>query len=40
MNMLLYQILTSSIYEKIQKSHTKTINLEYQFLGGVKILNP
>ena len=28
--MLLYQILAFTIYGKIQKSHTKFINLKYQ----------
>ena len=29
-NMLLYQILAYTIHGKIQKSHTKIINLKYQ----------
>ena len=38
-NMLLYQILASTIYEKILKSLTRTINLTYQLQNGIKNLN-
>ena len=37
--MLLYQILASTIYEKILKSLTRTINLTYQLQNGIKNLN-
>ena len=36
--MLLYQTLAFTIYEKIQKIHTKIINLKYQFQHGMKSL--
>ena len=38
-NMLLYQTLSFTIHGKIQKSHTKTINLKYQLQTGMKNLN-
>ena len=34
-NMLLYQILAYTIDRKIQKSHTKIINLKYQLQLGM-----
>ena len=37
--MLLYQILASTIREKILKSHTKTMNLKYQLPRGMMNLN-
>ena len=38
-NMLLYQILAYTIDRKIQKSHTKIINLKYQLQLGMINLN-
>ena len=37
--MLFYQILASNIHDKILKSHTKLINLNYQFQHEMKNLN-
>ena len=37
--MLVYQILAFTKHEKLQKSHTKTINLKYQLPSGMKNLN-
>ena len=37
--MLLYQILAYTIHGKIQKNDTKTINLKYQLLHGMRNLN-
>ena len=37
--MLLYQILAFIIQKKIQKNHTKTTNLKYQLLHGMKNSN-
>ena len=38
-NMLLYKILAFTIHRKIQKSHTKIINLKYQLQLEMKSLN-
>ena len=38
-NMLLYQILAFTITGKMQKSHTKIINLKYQLRHEIKSLN-
>ena len=38
-NILLYQILACTIHEKIQKCHTKTINLKYQVQCEMKDLS-
>ena len=35
--MLLYQILASTINEKILKSHTRTINLKYYLQRGINV---
>ena len=37
--MLLHQIIASTIDGKVLKSHTKSINLKYQFLRRIKNLN-
>ena len=37
--MLLYQTLVFTIHGKIQKSHTKIINLKYHLRHGMKSLN-
>ena len=37
--MLLYQTLAFNTHGKIQKSHTKIINLKYQLGRGMKRLN-
>ena len=43
MNMLLYQISTSTTHENISKSHAKTINIKYQLqqykISALKSLN-
>ena len=38
-NMLLYQILTCNVHEKIEQSHIRTINLKYQLQHVMKNLN-
>ena len=38
-NMLLYQILASTIYGKNPKSYIKTINVKHQLQHGMKSLN-
>ena len=37
--MLVYQILAFTIHRKIQKSHTRIINLKYQLQHGTTSLN-
>ena len=39
MSMLVYQILAFTIHRKIQKSHTRIINLKYQLQHRMTSLN-